>query len=399
MKFLPKSIFTTRYSKIKEYLAANGLEALVVLTPDNFYFVSNFFLDVAPWERPVAAVLPLNSEPFLVMNELSQNHVRMAQDIGMLWINDWTYYVEHPRQVNRRWTTPQWTALLAEKLEERGIVRGMLGVDGSIASIQTVKNYLPKLNFENATPMLIKLRRVKCEQELDFLRWGAQIADFGQERFRENVRPGRYLTEVDAETWLAMTVEAAKRFPDEQVEISRFHSWNGPASAAPHGSPGAFGRKIAKGDIIINLPCLRFNGIAVENERTWIVDAPASEIVVKAFNAATAATLAGVEAAVTGNPVSAIDAAAQKVIEDAGFGDNIIHRTGHGMGIAGHGFPEDMPFNCRPLETNEIYSVEPGIYIHGLGGFRHDDSVIIKPGKAENVTGTPKTLKEQTIPV
>jgi Xaa-Pro aminopeptidase len=143
VKFLPKPIFETRSNAIRTYLAANGLEALVVSTPDNFFFVSNFFLDVAPWERPVAAVLPLNAEPFQVMNELSQNHLRMAQAIGMLWINDWTYYVEHPRQVNRRWTVPRWTALLAEKLEERGIMRGKLAVDGSAANIQFVKNYLP----------------------------------------------------------------------------------------------------------------------------------------------------------------------------------------------------------------------------------------------------------------
>lgn len=399
MHFLPKSVYEKRYARIREYLDANGLEALVVLTPDNFFFVSNFTLDVAPWERPVAAVLPLNAEPFLVMNELSQNHLRMAQEMGKLWIEDWTYYVEHPRQVNRRWTTPQWTALLAEKLEERGIVRGKLAVDGSAASIQSVKNYLPKLEFENAHDLLIRLRRVKEEHELQLVRWGAEITDFGQERFRENVKPGRYMIEVDWQTRMQMAVEVARRFPDEEVIFGATRSGNGPCSSAPHGSPGGYGRKIAVGDVIVNLPTLRFNGIAVENERTWIVGKPTSDLIVKAFNTATAATTAGVEAAITGNPVSAIDAAAQKVIEDAGFGDNIIHRTGHGMGIAGHGFPEDMPFNNRPLETNELYSVEPGIYIWGVGGFRHDDTVIVKPGKAENVIKSPRTLAEQTIPV
>jgi len=399
MKYLPKTVYEDRLAKIREYLDRNKLEAMVVLTPDNFYFVANFFLDVAPWERPVAAVLPLNAEPFLVMCELSQNHLRMSQEMGMLWITDWTFYVEHPRQTNRRWTTPQWTNLLAEKFTERGIVRGRLGVDGPAGTIKPVNQLLPKLTFEDAGPLFVKLRRVKTEEELEFVRMGAQITDYGQARFKENVRPGRYLTEVDAETWMQMTAEAARRFPGERVEIGRFHSWNGASSCAPHGAPGRFGRKIEVGDVIINLPCLRFNGVAVENERTWIVGEPKSDLIVKAFNTATAATAAGVGAAVTGNPVSAIDAAAQKVIEDAGFGDNIVHRTGHGMGIAGHGFPEDMAFNCRPLETNELYSVEPGVYIYGVGGFRHDDTVIVKPGKAEDVITTPTSLKEQTIPV
>ncbi|MFB2553974.1 M24 family metallopeptidase [Ensifer soli] len=72
------------------------------------------------------------------------------------------------------------------------------------------------------------------------------------------------------------------------------------------------------------------------------------------------------------------------------------HRTGHGMGILCHEFPEDMAYNHRPLLTNEVYSVEPGIYVHGLGGFRQDDTVVIG-SVPEILTKSPKDLKSQTI--
>ncbi len=103
-----------------------------------------------------------------------------------------------------------------------------------------------------------------------------------------------------------------------------------------------------------------------------------------------------IEAAVTGNPVSAIDAAAPKAIERAGYGDCIKHRTGHGMGTLGHEFPEDMAFNHRKLLAGEVYSCEPGIYIYGLGGFRLDDSVVVG-SPPEVLTKSPKDIRSQTV--
>lgn len=398
MPFLPRSVFEDRLRTIRAYLEANDLVALVVLTPDNFYYVSNFFLDVEPWERPVAAVLPAQGEPFLVMNELSQLHLRMAGELGMLWITDWDFYVEHPRQVNRKYNVLQWNRLLADRLRERGIVKGKLGVEGPAGTIAGVQEYLPKLTFEDATGLLKVMRRVKCEEELAFLRCAASLTDWGMERFREIARPGRVMAEVDAEQHLLMVGEAARRWPQERVRSWVF-SLNGPPSAAPHGAPGDTGRRIQKGDVIVNITIVTFNGMVCENERTFLVGPPPSDLVRRAFTAALAAQEAAIGQMVTGNVVANCDAAAQKVFEDAGFGDHVIHRTGHGMGIAGHEYPEDMSFCIRPLETHEVYSAEPGIYIYGVGGFRHDDTVIVKPGRPEVVTTSPKSLLDQTLPV
>ena len=78
MPFVPQKVFADRAKRVREYLGERDLQALVVTTPDNFYMVSGFHLDVAPWERPVAAVIPRIGEPFLVMNELSTNHLRLV---------------------------------------------------------------------------------------------------------------------------------------------------------------------------------------------------------------------------------------------------------------------------------------------------------------------------------
>ena len=74
----------------------------------------------------------------------------------------------------------------------------------------------------------------------------------------------------------------------------------------------------------------------------------------------------------------------------------MLHRTGHGIGVMGHEFPEDMAFNTRPLLEGEVYSAEPGLYVFGLGGFRHDDTVVVG-AVPEVLTQAPKDLKSQTI--
>jgi Xaa-Pro aminopeptidase len=69
------------------------------------------------------------------------------------------------------------------------------------------------------------------------------------------------------------------------------------------------------------------------------------------------------------------------------------------VGIIGHEYPEDMPFLHRPFMENEVYSSEPGIYIYGLGGFRHDDTVVVGKKKPEVLTKRSKKLEDQIVAV
>ena len=147
--------------------------------------------------------------------------------------------------------------------------------------------------------------------------------------------------------------------------------------------------------MIVNIVIVRLNGLVCENERTWFCGRPSDEQA-RAFEAATAAQEAAIAQLTAGNALAAVDAAALAVIERAGYGDCVLHRTGHGIGIAGHEFPDDMAFNPRPLRAGEVYSAEPGIYIFGLGGFRHDDTVIVGD-RPEVVTRAPKDLEAQTV--
>ncbi len=135
-----------------------------------------------------------------------------------------------------------------------------------------------------------------------------------------------------------------------------------------------------------------------ENERTFFVGQPDDRLA-HAFDTMVAAQQAAIDAMRLPNRVCDFDAAAQTVIERAGYGAYINHRTGHGIGLAGHEYPDDTAFNYRPLAPGMVFSAEPGIYFPDLGGVRHDDTVFVTDGDPEVVTRFPKERALLTVAV
>ncbi|MCO5219817.1 MAG: M24 family metallopeptidase [Thermomicrobiales bacterium] len=396
MAFVPQSVFADRAVRIQAWLEAQDYNALIVTTPLNFYMVTGFHLDVEPWERPVAAVFPRGAEPFLVMNELSTNHLKFAENRDTLFVRDYTIYQEHQTTYNRTFTRDQFGAIVADRLAERGVSRGTIAVEGGPHPLMQIA--MPQISWANATRFLVDMRGVKYPEELAIMRDAALLTDWGQDKYMELLKPGRNVKAFDFEIAMHMMEEGARRFPNEKVEVRLFSS-GGSWSSAPHGSGAEAAEAFEVGTSVVNIIIVRLNGLVVENERTLFVGQPKSDVQIRAFNAATAACEAAAAQMIAGNPVSSADAAAQRAYEDAGFGEYINHRTGHGLGIGGHEFPEDMPFLHRPFKENEVFSSEPGIYIYGVGGFRHDDTVIVGKDAPEIITRRSKTLEDQIVPV
>lgn len=395
MAFLGEAVRAYRTKLMHALMDRENWDALVFTRGDFFQFATNFSMDVETWERPIACVIPRNGEPFAILNELSTNNWRYAAEDGRLWVSDASFYSEHPRQEHRLPLTGDWAPMLAEKLKQAGLGRSRIGTDDASGPLEAAIRLLPGAQLVAAGAETRRLRWVKHPDEIALMREIAAAADWLQERYRENIRPGRLVMELDWAMGALFAEEAARRFPDQDVQLDSVWMLSGPSSAAPHGDGKRSSARIEKGHVMVNMVIPRINGLVVENERTWFCGRPDARQE-RLFEAARAANEAGLEAAVTGRPVSGIDAAAQAVIEKAGFGEYINHRTGHGMGLICHEFPEDMAFNSRALLANEVYSVEPGIYVHGLGGFRHDDTVVIGP-TPEVLTRTAKDLKSQTI--
>ena len=396
MAFLSKAVQETRHAAMRILMTEQGLDGLVFTQADFFQFASNFNLDVQTWERPVALVLPKEGAPFALLNELSTHHWQMAGERGQLWVEEATFYDEHIGRANAERLITAWGAILAEALRARGLAAGRLAADTVTAVLAGVAEHLPELTIEARTAELRALRWRKHPEELELMRAAAALSDWSQDRYREEIRPGRLVQELDAAMHAAIFEEAAKRFPGEHLEV-RGYTLTGPASASPHGNGALTGLRIEEGHGLVNIVIPRLNGLVIENERTYFCGPPDDEQI-RLYAAALAANEAAIAQMVKGNPVRAIDDAARGVIEEAGYGRHIRHRTGHGIGLIGHEYPEDMAFNERPLMAGEVYSAEPGIYVYGLGGFRVDDTVIVGE-TPEVITQSPKDLASITLPV
>ena len=395
MPRLTTAVWRHRRQQMNDLMDALRLDALVFTSADFFQFATNFHTDVLPWERPIYAVVPRDGDGFLVMNELSTNHMRFSREQGKVWITDVSFYAEHPRVVERLPLPSELPELLAQRLAQAGLARARVGVEGGSPALTAAAAQLPDLRLLPCTRECRALRWRKHEEELAVMAAIGSLADWLQERYRENIRPGRLVQELDCAMAALWVQEAAERFPGEQFEVIRAWTLSGPASASPHGDGASCGARIREGDVLVNILIPRLNGLAIENERTWFCGRPSAEQAAL-WTAARDANLAGIEAAVSGQPVSGIDAAAQAVIERAGYAAHIRHRTGHAIGIIHHEYPENMAFCHRPLQDNEVYSVEPGLYVYGIGGFRIDDTVVVGR-EPRTLTATPKTLDYATV--
>lgn len=400
MPFLSPDVRAARLTAMRELMEREGLDALAFATADFCYYATNLEPDVLGWERPMAIVVPRDGEPFGLLHELSAQHLAIARERGSAWLEHATFYAEHPRVDGRLALEPQWAHCLADLLRVHGLAGARIGADMAAGPVQGVVPLLPRATLRNVDRELRELRLVKHPEELVLARAAGSLADWAQERYREGLHEGRLVDELDWAIGAKIMEEAARRHPGESVK-ARLLSLSGPDSAAPHGSGAGTGARVERGHVVVNIVILRVNGTTVENERTWFCGEPSAEQA-RAFDAMVRAQAAATAEVRTGNPVCAIDAAAQRVFEDAGYGQFMCHRTGHGVGIGrgasitAHDFPHDMAFSTRPLRAGEIYSVEPGIYLPGVGGFRHDDTVIVGD-EPELVTHTARDAASLTV--
>jgi len=155
-------------------------------------------------------------------------------------------------------------------------------------------------------------------------------------------------------------------------------------------------RPIQTGDVIIHSRQVALNGYRGESERTCFLGSP-SQQQVEMFHIMLEAQLAGLEALRPGVPMKEVDKASRTVFQRAGLGKYFIHRTGHGLGISVHEppflrFDEDML-----VKEGMVFTVEPAIFIPGLGGFRHSDTAIVTAHGNRITTEHPNDLASMTF--
>ena len=235
-----------------------------------------------------------------------------------------------------------------------------------------------------------RLRRVKDPAEMATIRQAARIAGVGMAAARAALRPG--VREID----VAAAAERAMRLLGSDGRVFETKVESGHRSARP--STYASDKPIAAGDLVLIDLGPTLHGYFGDLTRTFVIGPPAPRQLhlLEAVLAAQAAALARLQPGATGH---AVDHAARDHLAATGDAAAFLHHTGHTLGLAGDALPILAPGEETRLLAGECVTVEPGLYVEGLGGVRIEDEVLLTPTGPELLTTFPKTFDTLIVPL
>ncbi len=219
-----------------------------------------------------------------------------------------------------------------------------------------------------ASPILNSMRKFKTDDELATMGRAIEVAEDGFLAMRETIRPGQTELEIAARLEYEMKRRGASGPAFNTICAE------GPNAAMPHAVPGK--RKIKKGSSILIDWGARVGGYNSDLTRMVLVGSIAPKIE-KIYKVTLEAQEAAVAAIQPGRRMCDIDAVARKIISDAGFGDQFTHGLGHGLGLEVHEAPSLSWRSKEELAAGMVVTVEPGIYLPGVGGVRIEDDVLV----------------------
>ena len=226
-----------------------------------------------------------------------------------------------------------------------------------------------------------------------------KVVNKGHKAVLKMCKPKTLLFAVYKEASNAMTSAIIKDIPDANFKVTETMGivWPPSISHDPHLVPKIFD-EITEGGPHVSIVQAQVDGYGVEIERTFFIG-HMPEKAIKPFRTMLKAREIAYSMLKPGKIMSEIDIEVRKFIKEQGYGNNILHRTGHGLGITGHEAPYIAEGYDHPLEAGMLVSVEPGIYIPGIGGFRHSDTVLITEDGYEKLTKAPENEKEVVLKI
>ena len=228
-----------------------------------------------------------------------------------------------------------------------------------------------------------QLRRIKSDEELDYLRAAAKIADAALSELVSWIKTG--MTEAE----IALQLEMLIRRSDAEGLAFDINVSTGPNTALNHYSPFHHPTTLKAGDLLLFDFGANVHGYRSDMTRTFVVGG-ASDKARKIYETVLKSNCLAIDAVRAGMTGIDADTVARDYITEAGFGDGFGHGLGHGIGLEVHEAPSLSPLSKDTLETGMVVTVEPGIYYTGFGGVRIEDDVVITDTGCEIITAFPK---------
>ncbi len=229
------------------------------------------------------------------------------------------------------------------------------------------------------------LRAVKDTGEIERIRDAARLASQVMDEAIRMIRPGVTELDIAAEIGYRMRRKGASGESFEAIVAA------GPRSALPHARPTA--RRIGKNELVVLDLGAILRRYCSDITRTVHVG-KASARVRQWYHAVLDAQTAARNALKSGVTCGSIDAAARNVLQNKGLGRYFVHSTGHGIGLEIHEDPRIARDQKEVLKTGNVVTLEPGVYVEGVGGIRIEDDALVTPQGAEFLTTAPREFLE-----
>ena len=352
----------SRFHKIAEKLDAYGLDAMMITSAPNRHYAAQF-----PSSAGVAVVTREKSYFFTDSRYIEAAGKRITG-----------------AEIRQNTTQVSAADLTNEVIKAHNVKK--LGFEDQYATVEEYNGWKKKLTCEElipATSLLMELRGVKEQEEIDCMVAAQRIAEKALKEVFEFIKPGVTEKEISAFLQYRMLCNGAEKMSFHPIVVS------GVNSSMPHGGPSD--KKVEEGDFVtMDFGCV-YGGYCSDMTRTVAVG-HATEEMEKVYYTVLAAQKAGIAAARAGVAGKSIHEAAAKVISDAGYGPYFGHGFGHGLGVEIHEGAGAAPTNDKPLPAGAVISAEPGIYIPGKFGVRIEDVIVLHEDGCTNIMEAPHEL-------
>ena len=365
-----------RQEQARALMEAADLDAIVLMEGTSL----NYFTGIRWWggERLFAMVLPAKGTAFYVCPGFEEGRAREQiarapegeQADLRIWQED-----DNPYQ------------RVAQGLKDRSLLTGRIGIEESVRFVfrEGVEKSAPQARLVSATPVTAGCRMIKSDAELDLMRLASHVTLTAYEAVYRSLKDG--MTQVEVTDLVAAAHSRLGFAGEAMVEVGEY-------AAFPHGSLEP--QVIREGvPVLIDGGC-KVEGYESDITRMLLIGKPPDKVK-KVFEIVHRAQRAALATARPGVDCGAVDAAARKLIVDAGYGPDykfFTHRLGHGIGMDGHEWPYLVRGNTTKLAANMTFSDEPGIYLRGEFGVRLEDDMHITENGAELFTPQSPSLEE-----
>jgi Xaa-Pro aminopeptidase len=358
-----------RLAEAQAATAAAGLDALLIAPGADLRYLTGY--DAHQLERLTLLVLPAEGEPTLIVPRLERPAAEASPAPGT-----GVRIVDHPDG-----TDPY--PLVQRALPN--LASGAVGLSNRMWAEQVLalRAALPAATQRLASEVLAGLRLRKSTAEVAALRRAGAAIDSVHAAMGQWLRAGRTEAEVAAD--IAAAIRAAGHARADFTIVA-----SGPNGASPHHDVSD--RVIAVGEpVVVDIGGTMPDGYCSDSTRVYVVGDPPTDFV-DAYDALWRAQRAAVDAVRPGVTAERVDAAARDLLTAAGYGEQFLHRTGHGIGLDGHEAPYIVAGNELPLAPGMTFSIEPGVYLDGRYGARIEDIVVCTVDGVERLNTLPTEL-------